>query len=93
MSREGLSSLNAASFLQILDNFLRSIPGEDDSSSSIRHTNILFHVELHLSIEYLPTIVVLEIPAHAVTRIIRVLNFIVPKCWISVLYSVEYNFL
>ena len=93
MSREGLSSLNAASFLQILDNFLRSIPGEDDSSSSIRHTNILFHVELHLSIEYLPTIVVLEIPAHAVTRIIRVLNFFVPKFWISMLYSVEYNFL
>ena len=45
MSREGLSSLNAASLLQILDNFLRSIPGENDSSSSIRHTNILFHVE------------------------------------------------
>ena len=85
-------SLNAASF-QFFKFFLRSNPGEDDSSSSIRYTNIFFHVELNLSIECLPLIVVFEILAHGVNQKLRILNFFVPKFWISMSYSVEYNYL
>ena len=55
------------SFFLIIDNFLRTIPDEDDSSSSIRYTSVFSHAELDLSIEYLPIIVVFEIQALVAT--------------------------
>ena len=79
------------SILQILGNFLRSVLGEDDSSSSIRYTKIFFHVELDLSIEYLPPNVVFENQAHAVTRTIRILNFFISKFGHVVLSRVSFS--
>ena len=54
-------------------------------------TNVFSHAELDLSIEYLPIIVAFEIQALVATRIMSILNFFVPKFWISMSYSVEYN--
>ena len=42
------------SILQFLSNLLRSIPGEDGSSSPIHYTSVFFHSELDLPIEWLP---------------------------------------
>ena len=79
--------------MKIIGNFLRSIPDEDGSSSPLRYTSVFSHAELDLSIEYLPIIVVFEIQALVATQVMHILNFFVPKFWISVSYSVEYNVL
>ena len=67
----------AASFsiLQILGNFLRSIPGEDSSSSPIHYTNVFSHAELDLPFDWLPVIVVFEIQALVATQPVHILNF------------------
>ena len=54
-----LSIAASFSILQILGNFLRSHPGEDDSSSpTTYYSNVLSHTELGLHMNYLPTTVV-----------------------------------
>ena len=63
------------SILQFLGNFLRSIPGEDGSSSPIHYTSAVSDAGLDLPIDWISIIVVFEIQAHAVTRIMRLLNF------------------
>ena len=52
---------------------------QDGPSSPIRYTNVFSHAELDLHIEWLPTSVILEVQAHAVTRTMRILNFFVPN--------------
>ena len=61
--------------LQFLGNFLRSIPGEDGSSSPIRYTSVFSHAELDLPIDWLPVVVVFEIQALVATQSMHILNF------------------
>ena len=70
---------------------MRSIPGEDGSSSSIRYTNVFSHVELDLAMDWLPTAVIFEIQAHAVTRIMRILNFFAPNFGSHCRSSLEFD--
>ena len=70
---------SVCSILQFLDNFLHSILDEDGPSSPICYTNVFSHAELALPIDWLPIIVIFEVQAHAVTLIIRILNFFVPN--------------
>ena len=74
-----LDNSSVISILQFLGNFLRSIPGEDDSSSPIIHKNVFSVAEIDLSFEWLSITVVFEIQALVVTRIMRILNFFVPN--------------
>ena len=67
------------SILQFLGNFLRSIPGEDGSSSPIHDTSVFSDAGLYLPNDWLSMIVVFEIQAHAVTRIVNILNFFAPN--------------
>ena len=73
--------LKAASFsiLQFLGNFSHSFLDENGPSSPIRYTNVFSHVELDLHMDWLPIIVIFEVQAHAVIRIMRILNFFVPN--------------
>ena len=70
---------NVFSNLQFLGNFLRSIPGNDGSPSPTRYTNVFSHVELDLSIDSLPIIVVFEIQALVATQSMQILNFFTPN--------------
>ena len=88
---------SAFSILQLLGNFLRGIPGEDGSSSPTLYTSVLSHAELDLPIDWLPTTVVFEIQAHAVTRIMCILKFFTPNfgspcCTQSSIFFSEINF-
>ena len=67
------------SILQFLGNFLRGIPGEDDSSFPTHCTSVLCHAELELPIDWLPAIVVLEIRALVATQLMHILNFFAPN--------------
>ena len=67
------------SILQILGNSLRSIPGEDGSSSPTHHTSVFSRVELDLPIDWLPVIVVFEIQALVATQSTHILNFFAPS--------------
>ena len=80
--------LKAASsqFLQFLGNLLRSIPGEDGSSSPIHYTNVFSHAELDLPIDWIPVIVDFEIQALAINAHSE---FLRSKFWISTSYSVK----
>ena len=64
-----------SSILQFLGNFLHSFLDEDGPASPICYATAFSHVELDLPIDWLPIIVVFEVQAHAVTRIMRILNF------------------
>ena len=70
---------SVSSILQFLGNFLRSIPGEDDSSSPIHFTSVFSHGELDLPIDWPPMIGVFEIQALAVTQLIHIMNFFAPN--------------
>ena len=84
---------SVSSIVQFLGNFLRSIPGEDGSSSPIRYTNVFSHAELDLPIDWPPITAVFETSGLVVTQPMHILSFFAPKFWISMLYSVDYNFL
>ena len=75
----------SSQFFNFLE-FLRSIPGDDGSSSPIHYTNVLFHAELDLPIDWLPVIVVFEIQALLATQINAYSEFLRSKFWIFVLY-------
>ena len=60
---------------QFLGNFLRSILGEDGSSSPIHYTSVFSHAELNLPIDCLPIIVVFEIQTPVATQSMHILNF------------------
>ena len=82
---------------EIIPIFLHSFLDEYGPSSPIHYTNVFFHAELDLSIGLPPITAVFEIQAHAVTRIIRLLNFFAPilgsPCYAqsSIIFS-ELNF-
>ena len=63
------------SILQLLGNFLRSIPGEDGSSSPIHCTHVFSHTEQDLPIDWLPVLVVFEVQALVATQSLQILNF------------------
>ena len=67
------------STLQFLVNFLRSIPGEDGSSSPIHYASVFSDADVDLPDGWLPIFVVFEIQAHAMARIMRILNFFAPN--------------
>ena len=71
--------ISVSSILQFLGNVLRSILGEDGSSSPIHSISVCSHAELDLPIDELPVIVVSQIQALVATRLINVLNFFAPN--------------
>ena len=65
----------SSQFFNFLATFLRSIPGEDGSSSPIHYTSVFSHAELDLSIDWLPVILVIELQALVSAQSMHILNF------------------